>query len=142
MELLERAADARGRILRVQQLISPGRSQAPSRAAGYLLTFDVGRVLVAPAPSSESLVLTHVDDPSEIEAGLALLDDEEPWWRVIGNALTRVWPGVAGQGATAGNGGTSDVRLQFREDSEKPKVISLSYDAGAVSVKTEAPSAG
>jgi hypothetical protein len=138
IEVFERAAEARARILRVQQLVSPGRSADPSRAAGYLLTFDVGRILVVPAPSSEGLVVSQVEDSSEIEAELFLLDEEDPWWRVIGNSITGVWPGVAGQGASAGKGGASDLRLQFREDTDNPKVITLSYAAGAVQVKTEA----
>lgn len=139
IELFERVAEARGHLLRVQQLISPGRSNDPSRAAGYLLTFDVGRVLVMPAPSTEGVAMTRVQDESEIEAGLVLLDEEEPWWRVLGNPLTRAWPGVSSEGAAAGSGDTPDVRLQFREDSENPKVISLCYDQGAVSVSTENP---
>jgi hypothetical protein len=139
IEVIERAAAARGRVLRVEQLVSPGRPHDPSHAAGYLLTLDVGRILVVPAPSTEGLSVSRVEDPSEIEAELFLLDEEEPWWRVIGNSITRVWPGVAGQGASAGNGTASELRLQFREDADNPKVISLSYDSGAVRVDTEAP---
>jgi hypothetical protein len=137
IELFERVAESRGRLLRVQQLISPGRSDDPSNAAGYLLTFDVGRILVLPAPSSEGVVLTEVKDESEIEAALALLDEEDPWWRVLGNSITRAWPGVRSEGAASGGAETGDVRLQFREDSENPKVISLSYAAGSVRVATE-----
>jgi len=41
IELFERAAESRGCILRVEQLVLPGGSAEPGRASGYLLTFDV-----------------------------------------------------------------------------------------------------
>ena len=56
---------------------------------------------------------------------------------MLGNSITRAWPGVRSEGAASGGAETGDVRLQFREDSENPKVISLSYAAGSVRVATE-----
>jgi hypothetical protein len=65
------------------------------------------------------------------------LEEEEPWWRVMGNPITRVWPAATAAGAAASAGRLEAVRIQFREDEENPKVISLSFEGGAVRVTME-----
>ena len=138
LELFQRAADARGRIVRVEQLLSAGAEENPAQGVGYLLTFDVGRILVAADPAHERLSLHHVETAEEIEAIKRVsLDEAEPWWRVAGNEITRVWPAGQGAGAEGGSEDVREVRIQFREDSESPRVISLRYEAGAVHVGEE-----
>jgi hypothetical protein len=143
IELLERAAEARGRVLRVELLPLAGSEPESARGAGFLLTFDIGRVLVVADPSRRRLVLRHVQSPAELESiRLVPLDEEEPWWRVAGNPLTRIWPGNAGEGAASAEGDLQEVRLQFREDDERPKVISLRYADGVVRVAEEKTDVG
>ena len=143
IDLFEQAADAGGRILRVEQLVAADGDGDPQRGPGYLLTFDVGRILVAADPKHEQLLLRHVEDASEVSAlRLASLDEEEPWWKVAGNPITRVWPAAdGGEGAVAADA-VHGVRLQFRADDENPKVISMVYEGGAVRVGEEPANGG
>ena len=137
IELFERAAEARGRILRVEQLVPEGGGSNPACGAGYLLTFDVGRILVAPDAASGGLRLAHVEQHGDLPGALLPLEEEEPWWRVVGNPITRAWPATTGAGAAASAGRVSAVRIQFREDEEDPRVISLSFEGGAVRATME-----
>jgi hypothetical protein len=138
IEVFERAAEARGRILRVQQLVAADGSSDASRGPGYLLTFDVGRVLVAADPAHEQLLVRQIEDAADVDSlQLDILVDEEPWWRVSGHPITRVWPGADAVDAAVSAESVRDLRLQFREDSEAPKVISLKYESGAVRVAEE-----
>ena len=133
IELFERAAEARGRILRVEQILAAGGDPDPSHGAGYLLTFDVGRILVAADRVHGRLLLRHVGSTAEVASiARAPLDEEEPWWKVSGHPITRAWPVDGGAGAASGAGDVHELRLQFRDDGENPKVISLRYDEGAV----------
>jgi len=138
IELFERVAEAQGRILKVDQLVAAGGDPDPSRGPGYLLTFDVGRILVVADPQHDRLLVRAVESPAAVEAiRTASVEEEEPWWRVVGNPATRAWPGSDGEGATAASGDVREVRIQFREDTENPRVVSLRYDAQAVRVGME-----
>lgn len=137
IELFERVAEARARILRVERLDTVGAPEGPTAGAGYLLTFDAGRILVTADRSSESLVARQIEEPSELSGTLVCQDEAEPWWRVAGNSITRCWPGAGGEGAATSGGALCDLRLQFREDDDNPKVISLKFAAGAVRVELE-----
>jgi hypothetical protein len=135
IELLERAAEAGGRLLRVEQLVSAGGGDSPERGAGFLLTFDVGRILVAADRVHESLMIRHIDSAEALSAiRLRPLDEEEPWWRLAGNPLTGAWLRSEGEGAAAAAGAASDVRLQFREADQNPKRVALLFDQGSVRV--------
>jgi hypothetical protein len=138
IEVFERAAAARGRILRVEQLVAGNGESHAQRAPGYVLTFDVGRILVAADPARAQLTVRPVESGTELAAlRLEVLDEEEPWWRVAGNVITRAWPGADGGEAAVTADALNDVRLQFREDTENPKVISFRYESGAVRVGEE-----
>ena len=50
VELFERAAEVGGCFLKAEQLVESGGDDDPLRGPGYLLTFDVGRILVAADP--------------------------------------------------------------------------------------------
>ncbi|MCH2184424.1 hypothetical protein MK280_00970 [Myxococcota bacterium] len=135
IELLERAAEAGGRLLRVEQLALAGEADTPERGAGFLLTFDVGRILVAADRVHEQLVIRHIDSAEALSAiRLRPLDEEEPWWKLAGNPLTGAWLRAEGEGAAAGSGAVSHVRLQFRESDQNPKRIALLYEQGSVRV--------
>jgi len=136
IELLERAARAGGRILRAEQLAQEeGQRIDPQRGAGFLLTFDVGRVLVQPGVDGQSLDLVHVEDPAEMKVARAPLDEEEPWWRLLGNPITRAWQG-AGEAMSA-EAPVDDLRMQFRHDHENPMVVRMHLEPGRVVVSLE-----
>jgi hypothetical protein len=138
IEILERAAEGDGRVLRVEQLAPAGGSTDPTHGPGYLLTFDVGRVLVAAVPTTGSLLIRNIEAEDDIGAQLTLLDEEEPWWRVAGNAISRVWPETSGAGAEAGGEHVRGVRLQFRKDDDNPRIVSLRFEDAGVRVNLEA----
>ncbi len=139
IELFERAVEASGRILRAERLLAAG-SGDPMRGPGYLLTFDIGRILVAADPKGERLLVREVPAGDDLAVRLASLDEEEPWWRVVGNVLTRVtrvWPAPSGAGALGVSGEVRGFRIQFREDDDNPRVVSFCYEAGGVRVGEE-----
>jgi hypothetical protein len=121
MERFQRAAEAKGRILKAERL-DPGGAGEAQRAVAFLVTFDVGRLLVSVDPDSGEITSHFVEPGSEAPAGLVDAVEDEPWWRVLGSPLVRVWFGDATQG------GRRSVRLQFREDDENPKIVALDAD--------------
>jgi hypothetical protein len=138
IEIFERAAEAGGRLLRVEQLAPTGSvDRGVAHGFAYVLTFDVGRICVAADPATRILSLRQVENPSELSGELIVLDEEDPWWKVSGNEVTRVWPGTEGVGASSGSERVGDLRIQFRKDDENPRIISLRYDDGAVTISEE-----
>ena len=140
IELFERAAEARGRLLRVERRAATGHGDDPLAGIAYLLTLDVGRILVGSDGAGGHLELAHVDDPSNVPAGLEDLTEEEPWWRVLGNPICAVWPNAPGEAAESG--ASSELRslcLQFREDAENPKLIALAAKPPGVRVSIREP---
>ena len=122
MQRLEKAVEAKGRLLQVDR--QGGVSGGIAR--GFVLTFDVGRLLVEVAAGKvHSVVLESAD---EVPAGVENVSQDEPWWRTIGCPLTRVW---------AGEVGAQGLRLQFREDDKNPKVIAFIPDGSEVRVSLE-----
>jgi hypothetical protein len=142
IELFERAAEAGGRILKVEQLASSGDKPNPERGKVYLLTFDVGRILVAADPANDSLAVKQIPAQTELQGERIALEEEEPWWRVTGSPITRIWPGPTGEGATSASEEPSHLRLQFRADTDNPRVISLRFEAGEVAVALEPTNGG
>lgn len=146
IDLFERAAQARGRILKVERTAPAGLEGDPMIGLVFLLTFDVGRVLVAldsqsgPTGATGQLAMTHLDAETAPPSGLEDLAEEEPWWRVLGNPLCAVWPNAPGEAAETDRGAAlTSVCLQFREDDANPKLIALSTDAQGVRVSTREP---
>ena len=90
VDIFERAAKARGRILRVEA----DRADALPRILA--LTFDIGRIVVRPADGE--IRAEVVTDREVLPPGLVPLDEEDPWWRVLGQPITAVWP-VEGEAA-------------------------------------------
>lgn len=138
IELFERIAEARGRILKVDQLVTAGADPDPGRGPGYLLTFDVGRVLVVADPPNSRLLVRAIESASMLaDIKSARVDEEEPWWRVVGNPVIRAWPGGSGEGAITPSSDVREVRIQFREDADNPRVVSLRYESETVRIGME-----
>lgn len=135
IELFERAAEAEGRILRVERSAPTGHEDDPLVGQAYVLTFDVGRVLVGNDGAGGRLELAQIDDAEAAPPGLEDVAEEEPWWRVMGNPLCAVWPNAPGEAAESNAaGGLSSVCLQFREDADNPKLIALRAESPGVRV--------
>lgn len=101
------------------------------------LTFDVGRIVVTSA--GDSLATAHAQERAELPGKLATLEEEEPWWRVLGQPLTAAWPGDADTMAGARSVEAIRVlKLRFREESENPRVIVLEAEESDLRVRLEA----
>lgn len=127
LEILERAAEARGKMLRVE-------ADRDGATAGILVfTFDVGRVLVT--PSADGLEVAHVEAADTLPPGLVALEEDEPWWRLLGNPLTAAWPGGVETGVGArGLGSLMVLKLRFRDEGENPRVVQLEATGNAIRV--------
>jgi len=125
MVLFERTAAAGGQLMQVQR----EHSASESESGKFLLTFDVGRILVH--DGGDALVAEHLESSDEIPAGMVNATDEEPWWRLLGSPLVRVWsvPEVSG--------GSLALRLQFRADDENPRFVSLHPEGGHVRISLD-----
>lgn len=130
LEIFERAADARGRLLRVEA------DRSGSTVSYLVLTFDIGRIGIT--PSGDGLAIHHFAEASELPADLGSLDEEDPWWRLLGNSITAAWPGGVEEGLGAqGLGSLMVLKLRFREESENPRVVRLEAVGKAVRVSLE-----
>jgi hypothetical protein len=129
MELLERVTEVGGQLLRVERY--PDR--APDRrnlAPALLLTFDVGVVLVWVNAGEGRLETDHIRDIEDAPRNLTRLDEQEPWWRVIGSPLTAV---------DAVGGKRCGFRLRFRPEDRNPRFVRLMPEDGSVRVRMEKP---
>lgn len=130
VEILERAATARGRILRVEA----DRSDALPRILA--LTFDVGRIVLRPV--GEQIGIEAVPDRVALPAGLVPLDEEDPWWRVLGQPITAVWPIGSGDGSVAPLAKESGaLKLRFREPDQNPRIVGIAVAGPALRVTLE-----
>jgi hypothetical protein len=130
LSMLERAAEARGKILRAEA------DRAGASVGILALTFDVGRVVVT--PSEGGLQIEHLEDPASMPDGLGVLDEEEPWWRLLGSPITAAWPGGVEEGVGArGLGSLMVLKLRFREESENPRVIQLEATGNSIRISLE-----
>ena len=70
--------------------------------------------------------------------GLGSLDEEEPWWRLLGQPITAAWPGGVEEGVGAsGLGKLMVVKMRFREESENPRVVRLEATGSAIRVSLD-----
>lgn len=127
LEILERAVEGRAKILRAEA------DRAGATVGMLALTFDVGRVLVTPSP--EGLEILHVATAQEMPAGLGALDEEDPWWRLLGSPITAAWPGGVEDGVGArGLGSLMVLKIRFREEAENPRVVQLEATGNSIRV--------
>jgi hypothetical protein len=122
MERLQRAAETRARLLKAERLGSEMGGAVP----GLLLTFEEGRLLIQIETASGEVHSVLLESRDGLAEELFDAGEAEPWWRVMGNPLTRVWPGNDQRGNAQG------LRLQFRDDDDSPKVVALVPDGNAV----------
>jgi hypothetical protein len=130
LKVFERSVDARGRLLRVEA----DRTGPTPRQ--LVLTFDVGRVLLR--PTDDGLSAAIVEDRGALPPGVEPIDEDEPWWRLLGQPLTAAWPGgtEGAEGAQA-SGPLLVLKLRFREETENPRIVSLESAGSAIRVALE-----
>ncbi len=130
LALFERAVERGGRILRAEG------DRAGARPGLLALTFDVGRILVV--PSDDGLVVQGVADREVLPQALGSLDEEEPWWRLLGQKITAAWPGGVEEGVGArGLGSLMVLKLRFREETENPRVVRIEATGSAMRISLE-----
>jgi len=104
--LLSAFVAAQARLLRVE-------SDDP-RAVSLLFDRGVRRAAVV-----DGALELEVGGGEVIGAGAALLDEDDPWWTVIGHPLCGAWSRHDGEGHRTA------LEFQFRPDGENPKIIAL-----------------
>lgn len=129
MEIFERAAAARGRILRVES----DRAEGLPRILA--LTFDIGRVVLR--PNDGEIAAELVADRGVLPAGLVPLDEEDPWWRVLGQPLTAVWPVEGGTEPVRKQPKLQALKLRFRESDQNPRIVGITAAGPALRVSLE-----
>jgi len=130
LTIFERAVEAHGRLLRAEA------DREGARPNVLALTFDVGRIVLSSA--GDSLSTAHAKERAELPGELVVLDEEELWWRVLGQPLTAVWPGDAETAVGArGADAVRVLKLRFREESENPRVIVLEAEERRLRVQIE-----
>jgi hypothetical protein len=125
IDILERAVAAKGRVLRVEA----DRITALPRILA--LTFDIGRVVLRPA--GEALGVEAVADRDALPAGLVSLEEEDPWWRVLGQPITAAWPLPVTDAARS----CRAVKLRFREADQNPRIVGVTVAGPALRVTLE-----
>jgi hypothetical protein len=125
-ELLERAAQSGAVLLRAETLPEAGSGGLVS---GLLLTFDLGRVFVRSDPVRSELEMEYLEQGASAPMDLHSAEEQEPWWRVLGGSLARVWP--------IGSELARGTCLQFRSDAQNPRIITLEPRGASVSVRLE-----
>jgi hypothetical protein len=121
MERLQKLADARSLLLKVERQGGGAGGPAP----GFLLTFEAGRLLIRVEVASGEVHSIHLESSEGLPEGLGDAGEDEPWWRLIGCPITRVW--TADPSSAVGG-----LRLQFREDDQHPRIVGLAPDGEAV----------
>lgn len=130
LEIFERAARAQGRILRVEA------DRAGALARVLALTFDVGRILVR--SEAGEVHAEAVPDRDALPAGLVLLDEEEPWWRILGQPITAAWPAKGGVSSDGAPGrALPALKLRFRENDQNPRIVALTAAGPALRIALE-----
>lgn len=130
LDIFERAVTARGRLLRVEA------DRADPLPRILALTFDIG--CIALRPEAGELRAEAVGDRAVLPAGLVPLDEEDPWWRVLGQPITAVWP-VGGDvnGLVATAPVLHAVKLRFRESDQNPRIVAVTAAGAALRVTLE-----
>jgi hypothetical protein len=80
------------------------------------LRFDRGVLRLAVIDGALELELLGGET---LAAGSALLDEDDPWWTVLGHPLCGAWSRRDDEGRRAA------LEPQFRPDGENPKIVSL-----------------
>jgi len=130
LEIFERAVEARGRLLRCEA------DRSGTTPGVLVLTFDVGRIVIR--PTEDGLLVEHAADANALPDGLETADDEEPWWRLLGQSISAAWPGGVEDGVGArGLGALMVLKLRFREESDNSRTVRLEAAGRTVRVSLE-----
>ena len=98
----------------------------------------VGDVHMRDSRADGGLEVSAAGDREALPAGLGSLDEEEPWWRLLGQPITAAWPGGVEEGVGAsGLGKLMVVKLRFREENENPRVVRLEATGSAIRVSLD-----
>jgi hypothetical protein len=124
LDVFDRAAAGGATLLRVERI--PAAHE--NTAAAFVLTFDVGFVLVQTDAATGILEAVHLEDRTEFENELLDASEEEPWWRLLGCPLAKSQPASD----------ASFVRLQFTIADARPRTLRLASSAGGVHPTIEA----
>ncbi len=119
--ILEELIREEPRLLRAE-LAPADEREAATCFRGLLLTFDVGRLVVAIDAEKGILRVDHGTEVELDEADIEGVDEEEPWWTLMGHALVRA------------RRGPDVLELQFRADDKSPKLVTLTLREGAIHV--------
>ena len=127
IEFFERAIEGNAVLLKAET----GGAVGTQPAKMLVLTFDVGCIELHVDPARKELAITHVKTPEQSPHDLADVTEQEPWWRLVGCPLARVW--------SAGDVLRGGLCLQFREDDKNPRIVTLEPRDARVSVRLENP---
>jgi len=131
LENFERIVSAGGRILRAEA------ERTGATCEVLALTFDLGRIVIR--SGDEGLSITQAADRGELPEELIALDEEDPWWRLMGQPLTAAWPGGVEEGVGArGLNSLMVLKMRFREESDNPRILCLEAAGRSVRVSLEA----
>ena len=99
-------------------------------AAAWLILqlTEVLTELLEVGPETGKVRSVAIEAVDEVPAGVEVVSEEEPWWRLLGCPLARV---------EAGEVGAQGIRLQFRADHENPRIIVLRPSGSEVQVSLE-----
>ena len=129
MEIFERAAAARGRILRVESDRVDGLPRI------LALTFDIGRIVLRPVDGELSAEV--VAERDALPPGLVPLDEEDPWWRVLGQPITAAWPVEGEATPVRTQPKLQALKLRFRESDQNPRIVGITAAGPALRVSLE-----
>ena len=117
-------------LLRVDAV--PVAEASGRRSRALVLTFDVGPLIVEPSHDGSELRFAGLESGDVLDQGAASLNEEEPWWALLGCPLTRADEILESDGHRAG------LELQFRRDDENPRRVTLRLREDAVEVAPKA----
>lgn len=121
MEVFKNAAEAGAQLLKAERLAQAGGEET-SLASAYLLTFDVGRVLLAADPARGRIAADPIPDPDSVPGGLVDASEDEPWWRLLGCSLAQATP----------TSEPASIRLDFRISAGGLRSLDLVLTGGAI----------
>ncbi len=112
--LFEQVASNRGTLLRSEGEVDRARRFSVLR--GLRLTFDLGIIEVS-GPAGQLTAETQSTDVAR--GSFASLDEEEPWWKLLGQPLHRVVETAPDR-----------LVLQWRDDADGPRRVEIRARAG------------
>ena len=115
-----------GQLLRVE--LEPAVAD-PQGFRVALLSFDTGRLWLG--VHEDGGIEMRLTDEGAV-SGMVRAEEEDPWWKLMG---TGIW---AGRAELDAEGRQTRVDLQFRQDEENPRIVSLWVRDGALRVSDRA----